>query len=106
MVRAAADGAPVSRVLAFSPASGDPMEGCRPETVAAEVGVPLLVVRPSGELEIESVAAQFDAFRAAGHETRVVAGGSHGSSAVNPVRSAGVDDDLAGILDFLEPVGR
>lgn len=106
VVRAAADGAPVSRVLAFSPASGEPMEGCRPETVATRVAVPLLVVRPSGELEIESVAAQFDVFQSAGHETRVVAGGSHGSSAVNPVRSADVDDDLARILAFLDPVGR
>ena len=93
-------------MLAFSPASGDPMEGCRPEAVADRVEVPLLVVRPSGEMEIESVAAQFDAFQAEGHATWVVEGGSHGSSAVNPVRSADVDGDLARILAFLDPPGR
>ena len=70
----------VAGVLAFSPASGEPMEGCRPEQYFATLKVPLLVLRPENEMEYESVKLQFDSAKHTGHQTYVAVGGKHGSS--------------------------
>jgi alpha-beta hydrolase superfamily lysophospholipase len=87
VIRLAAErGADVGGVLAFSPASGEPMDGCRPEPVAAQVTVPLLVVRPASELEHGWIAEQLALFEGAGHRTLVVEPGRHGSSTLVPER--------------------
>jgi len=70
----------VAAVLAFSPASGDPMEGCRPEGFAARLELPLLALRPGAEMEYAWIAEQLDMFKAMGHETWVADPGRHGSS--------------------------
>jgi pimeloyl-ACP methyl ester carboxylesterase len=70
----------VAGVLAFSPASGDPMVGCRPEPWAEELAVPLLAVRPSSEMEHAWIGEQLDRFGSLGHQTYVADPGRHGSS--------------------------
>ena len=90
--------------LAFSPASRLP--GCELGLEISEIAVPGIVFRPSGEMEVESVAAQLDAFRAAGSETHVVENGAHGSSMLVAARSpeADVAAALAIVRDFINGV--
>lgn len=76
-------------VLAFSPAGGGPMAACTGDAVAGDLSVPVLVVRPEGEAELESVAAQLARFAREGHETWVAVPGAHGSSTLNPERVEG-----------------
>lgn len=95
----------IQGVLAFSPASGDPMEGCRPETYLENFSSPLLVLRPQGETEIESVQQQLEMFKDAGHQTYVAANGVHGSSMLNPERVEGeVDAHWQVVLRFIEEI--
>ncbi len=70
----------VDAVLAFSPASGGPMEGCRPDEYFETLQVPLLLLRPKGEMEIASVQAQFDLARENNHQVYIAENGVHGSS--------------------------
>lgn len=94
-------------VLAFSPASGGPMGACRPDPYLEGLSLPLLVLRPASEMEIESVQRQFALIERHGHRTYVAEYGTHGSSMLNPVRFEGSAEDnwravlafLAGILD-------
>lgn len=83
---AALEQAGIAGVLAFSPASGDPMEGCRPESVSGDLSVPLLVLRPANEAAIPSVRAQLAEFEAQGHVTHVADPGVHGSSMLDAQR--------------------
>ena len=104
---AARDPGSADRVLAFSPASGEPMAGCSANDVAEDVTTPLLLVRPEGEAEIPSVQEQLAVFAAAGHRTYVASPGVHGSSALNPLRVEGdVAASWAVVLDFLTDVPR
>lgn len=89
VLHAAAARNDVDRVLAFSPASGEPMAGCSANDVVNRVEVPLLVVRPEEEAAIPSVADQLALFDAAGHAVFVASPGAHGSSTLNPHRVAG-----------------
>lgn len=77
----------VDAVLAFSPASGGPLQDCRPEPYAEGLNLPLLVLRPSSETEIESVQAQLAFMQSVGHKTFVAENGVHGSSMLNPDRT-------------------
>ena len=96
----------VSGVLAFSPASGDAMDGCRPEQYAQTIEAPVLVLRPAGEAAIESVAAQLETFRDQGHNAFVADIGVHGSSMLDASRSEGdVEATWAVVMSFLETVG-
>lgn len=93
----------LAAVLAFSPASGGPMEGCRPEMYAADVDVPVLVLRPETEMEIESVGRQMLALGGMGMETYVAAARGHGSSILVAERTG--DDPLLVwevVMRFLE----
>lgn len=96
----------VDRVLAFSPASGEPMVGCDANSVADRLTVPALILRPENEAGIESVASQLDLFRGAGHQTWVASPGVHGSSMLNPFR---VRDDVSStrrrVMEFLRDPG-
>jgi pimeloyl-ACP methyl ester carboxylesterase len=82
----------VAGVLAFSPASGDPMAGCLAEEMVGALSVPALALRPENEAAIPSVAAQTSTLSAAGLETYVSSPGAHGSSMLHPER---VDGDVA-----------
>jgi len=95
----------VGGVLAFSPASGDPMDGCRPEPFAERLTDPLLVVRPLSETQNEWIAEQLQLFADLGHSTYVADPGAHGSSALVPERADGdTEDTWSVVMDFLEQV--
>lgn len=79
----------IDRVLAFSPASGEPMAGCAADDVADQLSLPVLVVRPESEAAIPTVQAQLERFAIAGHQTLVAVPGAHGSSTLNPERVEG-----------------
>ncbi len=90
-------------VLAFSPASGDAMAGCRPDQYSANVSQPLLALRPIGEMEVPSVPPQLQAFRDQGHQTYVADPGVHGSSMLNAERvGADTGETWDVVLGFIE----
>ena len=90
-------------VLAFSPASGDPMAGCDPMIAAANLELPVLVLRPVGEMEIPRVAGQLTWFQERGYQTWVADPGTHGSSMLVAERAEGdVEATWQTVLAFLE----
>lgn len=90
-------------VLAFSPASGEPMQGCKPDAFFEEITVPLLVLRPQSEMEREGAQQQFRLIREYGHDTYVAENGVHGSSMLNPARVDGsVEEHWSTVLAFLD----
>lgn len=92
----------IDAVIAFSPASGEPMQGCMPEDVSASVRQPLLALRPSREMEVPYVPGQMQLFRNHGHQTYVADPGVHGSSMLNAERvGAPVDETWTVVVDFL-----
>lgn len=70
----------IYKVLAFSPASGEPMQGCMPEEFFETLKVPLLVLRPGKEMEIEYIKEQIAKASKYNHQTYVSDNGVHGSS--------------------------
>ncbi len=70
----------IAGVLAFSPASGGPMQACKADDLFETLEVPLLLMRPAREMEVESVASQYQLALQHGHQTYVVENGVHGSS--------------------------
>lgn len=70
----------ISRVLAFSPASGQSMVGCSVLPLAFQVRQPALFLRPQSEMSFGSVAADLAAFANMGHDTYIASPGAHGSS--------------------------
>lgn len=99
----------VAGVLAFSPASGDPMEGCRPEPFMDDLSIPLLVLRPESELQNESARRQFQMADSLGHQTYVASPGVHGSSMLVEDRAGGdvtaTWDRVWAFLDAVAPAG-
>ena len=92
----------VDAVLAFSPASGEPMEGCRPEEVLDQLRTPTMALRPDREMDIDSVAAQALEFEQNGIVVVVSEGGVHGSSMLDPERASGdVEPTWQAVLSFL-----
>ena len=61
----------VDGVLAFSPASGGPMKHCKPDEYFETLKVPLLLLRPLQELEIESVKNQFELAQKTNHQVYI-----------------------------------
>lgn len=95
----------IQGALAFSPASGDPLAGCHAEDYLEMLSIPLLLLRPQSEMEIESVQRQFEMAEEAGHQTYVAANGVHGSSMLNPERVEGeVDAHWQTVLRFIEDI--
>jgi pimeloyl-ACP methyl ester carboxylesterase len=92
----------VSGVLAFSPASGGPMKNCRADEYFETLKVPLLLLRPAKELEIESSQKQFELAQSFNHQTYIAKNGFHGSSMLveNRVKN-NVDDNWKSVLSFL-----
>ncbi len=92
----------IDRVIAFSPAGGEPMGACQPREYAANVSVPAMMVRPEREAAIASVAGDLEAFQEMGHRTYVSPGGSHGSSVLVAERTnAATDAVWEVVLAFL-----
>ena len=92
----------ISAVLGFSPAGGEAMTGCQSTEFFEHLQIPLLVARPSTELEIESARIQFDVAQQHGHTVRVTGHGIHGSSMLVPERAgADVSDHMTFVLSFI-----
>lgn len=95
--------AEIDAVLAFSPASGAPLEGCQVTDVLDEIAVPALALRPQSEFELDSVQAQMAMFDSQDVETHVADPGVHGSSMLNAERvGAPTDATWSVVLGFLE----
>ena len=92
----------IDAIVAFSPASGEPMEGCMPEQYSAEVTQPVLALRPIREMEVPYVPGQMALFEEQGHRTYVADPAVHGSSMLNEARvGAPVDASWQIVLEFL-----
>ena len=92
----------IAGVLAFSPASGGPMQACKADDLFATLEVPLLIMRPAKEMEIESVSAQFKLAQQHHHSTYVVENGVHGSSMMAASRVEGsVEKQWMEVLTFI-----
>lgn len=93
----------VDALLAFSPASGAPLEGCRASLWAGQVKDPALAVSPVSEMERESVQAQRAVLVDAGIDYLVIENGVHGSSMLLDERT---ENDMSAarrqILSWLE----
>jgi alpha-beta hydrolase superfamily lysophospholipase len=93
----------INAIVAFSAASGEPMEGCMPESVSGEVTQPVLALRPSREMQVPYVPGQMEIFEAQGHQTYIADPGVHGSSMLNEARvGASTAETWRVVLDFLE----
>lgn len=105
---AARRSADVRAVLAFSPAAGEPMEGCQPHIalpLVLRAGAPVLIVRASGELEDAGRRADFERFGDLGARTFVAAGAGHGSSILVAARFEGdVAPQWEAVFAFLQDV--
>ena len=100
---AAESPAAVVAALAFSPASGGPMADCLAEEVSDRIRIPVLVTRPTSEMEHESVADQAALLQKQGHTVYVADPGIHGSSMLVAERVGGeVDATWRVVLDFLD----
>ena len=92
----------IDAVIAFSPASGGPLAECAPKLYSADLKMPVLALRPVGEMEVASVATQLERFNSEGHATYVADPGVHGSSMLNAERvGASTDATWTVVLDFL-----
>ena len=92
----------IDAVLAFSPASGEPMTGCQPNPYFDSIKTPMLLLRPSSEAAIESVKTQMALAEEFGHQTYVAQNGRHGSSMLVEDRvQAPVNANWEVVLNFL-----
>ncbi|GAB4240101.1 MAG: hypothetical protein Tsb0034_16390 [Ekhidna sp.] len=92
----------VAGIIALSPSSGGPMAPCRPDEIMDGLEVPLLIVRPRREMEIESVRQQFELAKSFGHQTYIAENGVHGSSSLDPSRvEGGVEQHWEVVKRFL-----
>ncbi len=81
----------VNAVLAFSPASGDPMGACKPGPFLENLETPILALRPASEMENPRVRAQLEQFQELGH--------------LNPERVQGdVEETWTAVEQFLAQV--
>ncbi|MBO6525278.1 MAG: alpha/beta hydrolase [Balneolaceae bacterium] len=95
----------ISGALAFSPASGGPMASCKPDEYLEVLELPLLVLRPTGEMEIESVQRQFELVESFGHQTYVADPGVHGSSMLVQSRTgAEAGESWNTVLEFINSI--
>lgn len=102
---AAERGRDLAGLLAFSPASGEAMEGCRPETLAERIKIPALALRPATEMQRETSQNQFAVFKKNGIRTYVAANGVHGSSMLVESRIEGdAEDHWKVVGDFIQKI--
>jgi alpha-beta hydrolase superfamily lysophospholipase len=76
----------IDMVLAFSSASGEAMEGCKPESYSQSITQPVLALRPIGEMEVPYVPGQMQLYQEHGHQTYIADPAVHASSMLNEVR--------------------
>lgn len=102
---AARRSADIRAVLAFSPASGEPMRGCEPAPYVgwlASAGVPTMILRPRAELTDSQRAASLEAMRQDGATIVIAERGVHGSSLLDAERTkASTDGEWAAVEAFL-----
>ncbi len=97
----------VNGILAFSPASGGPMQECRPDKYFSTLKVPLLILRPPNEMESENAKEQFEMARKSNHQTYAAKYGTHGSSMLVKERVGNEVDETWEIVEsFLGAVGN
>lgn len=95
----------IDAVVAFSSASGEPMEGCMPEMFSADVQQPVLALRPIREMEVPYVPGQMELYKQQSHRTYVADPAVHGSSMLNESRvGEPVDETWSVVLGFLQEV--
>lgn len=95
----------IAGVLAFSPAQGEPMKGCEPDTYIPKLKVPALALRPSSEMERETAKKQFQMFEKYGHQTYIAQNGVHGSSMLASSRVKGdVEENWIKVFEFINKV--
>lgn len=95
----------IDALVAFSSASGEPMEGCMPEMFSADVHQPVLALRPIREMEVPYVPGQMELYERQGHRTHVAEPAVHGSSMLNEARvGEPVEATWSVVLGFLEEV--
>jgi len=93
----------IDAVLAFSAASGEPMDGCRPEPYSERITQPVLALRPIREMEVPYVPGQMKLFQEHGHQIYVADPGVHGSSMLNETRvGASTEATWSVVLAFLD----
>lgn len=93
----------ISGVLAFSPASGRSMTDCQPNIYFDKLTPPLLLLRPSSELQNENAKAQFELAVQHGHQTYPAEQGVHGSSMLVEERVGNdVEKNWSAVSRFLE----
>lgn len=93
----------IDAVLAFSAASGEPMNGCEPEPYSERITVPVLALRPVREMEVPYVPGQMKLFEEHGHQTYIADPGVHGSSMLNETRvGSSTEATWTVVLGFLK----
>ncbi|WP_299126230.1 alpha/beta fold hydrolase [uncultured Winogradskyella sp.] len=83
----------IDGVLAFSPASGDAMKDCQPIPYIESLKLPLLLMKPTSEMQSERSQDQIKRAKENGHETYIAENGVHGSSMLDDNRVEGSTDD-------------
>jgi alpha-beta hydrolase superfamily lysophospholipase len=95
----------IDGVLAFSPASGGPMQACDPNPIIESIKIPLMILRPRKEMENESVKSQFELATTKGHTTFISENGVHGSSMLVEERTgAEVEETWNAVFAFIDTV--
>ncbi|MDJ0644956.1 MAG: hypothetical protein QNJ57_03135 [Flavobacteriaceae bacterium] len=98
----------VKGVLAFSPASGNPMKNCQPDQYFDSLkDVPLLILKPTSEMQSENSIKQIELAKQLGHETFIAQNGVHGSSMLVKERvNNNVDENWKIVKGFLEKLKK
>lgn len=97
----------IAGVLAFSPASGGPLQACKADNYFETLKLPLLLLRPNQEMERESSKNQFELAQKNGHQTYIAENGVHGSSMLVKERVKNdVDKNWNAVLSFLNQVEK
>jgi alpha-beta hydrolase superfamily lysophospholipase len=95
--------ADLAGILAFSPAGGKPMEGCKADPYIPELKLPALILHPAAEMQVEFIRHQFSLFQKYGHQTYIAENGVHGSSMLSSSRVNGdVEEHWKRVLDFIK----
>lgn len=79
----------IDGVLVFSPASGPPMKDCQPNAYIEALSMPLLLMKPSSEMQSERSQSQIKLAQEKGHQTYIAENGVHGSSMLDENRIEG-----------------
>ncbi len=97
----------INGVLAFSPASGGSMKECLPNKYLESIKQPLIILRPSNEMENENSKLQFELANKYNHQTYIAKNGVHGSSMLVKERVGNeVDDTWNVVLSFLNEIEK